>query len=519
MKLCVLPILLALACAAGVQAQSKAPVKEGGTLRIVIGAEPGTFDVARLQSDQGINAGYEVLECLTTVYKGDGAVVPNLATSWSVNADATSYTFELRPNVKFHDGTPFNAAAVKANFDRVTDPNLKTFNIALFSYIKSTTVLDDLRVRVDLSQPLGFLPAVLASYTGCIASPASFKADGNSYEKLDKPVGTGPYVFKSYTKSVNVLLERNESYWGDKPAYKRLEFKIVPDAAAREAMLRSGGADVIFQPPPSGIAALQKDPNIVVYTGPSRRSIHIGINTQSKTQPALRDVRVRQAINYAIDKKSIIQNVLFGLADETDSPVPKVVSGYCRTGDYSYNPQKAKQLLKEAGATNITVKFQSPTGRYLQDFQAAQAIAGNLRDVGINVEGPTTKDFPAYVATLQTPPDQTQNELSLFGLSGSYPEAGAAVSYFVSSRMPPTGFNLGYFNDPKVDVLIKSADAKADRKVANQEYCEAEKIVWEQAPWAFLWIQRGVVVHSKKVAGIKTLPNEMVNFNDAYPVD
>jgi peptide/nickel transport system substrate-binding protein len=223
---------------------------------------------------------------------------------------------------------------------------------------------------------------------------------------------------------------------------------------------------------------------------------------------ALQNPTVRQALNYAVDKDAIIQKVLFGAAVPLDAPMSKTLFGYCRVGTYPHDPNKAKQLLAQAGASGLSVKLMSPTGRYVQDIQAAQAVAGYLRDVGVNVNGPATSDWPSYLATVNVKPDQASTDLHLLGWAPPYLDASQQMEQFYSPRFPPGGLATAYYKNPEVDQLIAKANAEQDPGQREKDYCSAQKLIWNDAPWIFLYNQKYPIVHSAKVTGVYTIPNE-----------
>jgi len=491
--------------------------KQGGTLKVAVNTEPSNLDPAFQSSAVAGNLADEVVEELVSSYGGDGSPQPALATSWQGSPDAMTWSFTLRKGVKFQDGTAFDATAVKANFDRLLDPKVAALHLGDIGQIASTTVVDQYHVRFQLKKPIGYFAAVVSNTQAGILSPASFTTNGNTDQHIVYLVGTGPYSFVQYTKAVDMLVKRNDSYWGKKPAFSAIDFKIVPDAASREAMLRSGGADLVLTPPASDIPTLQKDPNFRIGADPSRYVIHFEINMTDSQQPLLQDVRVRQALNYAVDKRTIINKVLFGLADTLDSPFAKSSPGYCSAGAYSYDPNKARQLLQAANATNLTIKVESPTGRYLNDFVAAQAVVGYWQAVGIKVEGPTTADFASYVSGLNVPPSKANYQVALVGLGGAFPDPAGLVSYFVSTQVPPRGFNVSHYSDPSIDNIVSTSQVNPDRKAALPAYCQLQKTVWDAAPWVFLWSERPIVAYSAKITGVKTLPDELVDYNTVVP--
>ncbi len=502
---------LLAACGLG-GSTSTSTTKQGGTLRIVIGSELGTVDPLLLQTDQGINAGWEVLEGLTTIYHtGDPTQLqPLLAESWTGSSDAMTWTFKLRQGIKFHDGAPFNASAVKANADRWIDPSVTFSDYTGLKNLAGSTVVDDHTITFQLKSPSGVFADQLATFQCAILSPQSITSNGSTLQKVITMVGTGPYRFNEYVKGVHVLLTRDDSYRGAKPAWKQLEFKIVPDAATREAQLLSGDADVIFSPPPSDATSLGSKSGYVVHTAPGKRRISLQINTQDKAQPLLKDVRVRQALNYAIDKNTIVSKILFGLATVESSVMPPVVLA-CPALNYDYDPAKAKSLLAAAGASGMTVRMGAPTGRYIQDFPAALAIAGYFKDVGINVVGPTTQDFASYLAHYRVPLAQADWDLFIYGFSPDFPSGYQPVQTY------KTGAGLTYYSNPQLDTLVTQGLNDPNATSANNTYCNAAKLIWDEAPNAWLWFEKGFAVSTDKVTGIVQLPSQMIVFRKTQP--
>src|SRR5205085_5919424 len=205
-----------------------------------------------------------------------------------------------------------------------------------------------------LGTPLTPFVAAMTQTQAAIISPKSVNVEGNSAANVQVPVGTGPYKWKERVKGDHITLVRNNDYWGQKPGYAVQELKVVPDAASREALVKAGQEDVIALPPASDLNALKQDSNLKVLLGTSDRTIQIIINTIDPKVTLLQNQTVRQALNYAVDKNAIIQKILFGAAVPLDAPMSKVLFGYCRVGAYDYDPNKAKQMLAQAGATGMT---------------------------------------------------------------------------------------------------------------------------------------------------------------------
>jgi peptide/nickel transport system substrate-binding protein len=493
-----------LALALAVALAAPGPAGAAGTFRIAIGVDPDTLDPAQMTTTTVANVVDYVVETLTFI-DPDGKIQPGLAESWTLSPDGTQYTFKLRRGVTFHDGTPLDAKAVKWNLDRLKDPGIRVPIRAPYP-IKDAEALDAATVRVTLSRPSAPFVSALSWTTSGIVSPASIDKHGNEYKSIVHPVGTGPYVFRERKKGESVTVALYDRYWGKKPHYDTVVFRIVPEAATRESLILAGQVDLIVLPPIADLPALGRNPAVKVLLAPSDRTIFISLNT---TKPPLNDVRVRQALNYAVDKGAIIQSVLFGAADQMDAPMAPSLFGYCKVGTYEFNQAKARQLLAEAGVQPGTkISFHHPTGRYVQDREASQAIAGYLREVGLEPQL-QTMDWPSYVSILATgPAEKTVHQLGLLGWAPAFLDAAQQSLQFWSGYHPPGGLATTFYKDPKVDEWIMAADREANPEKRRQLYCDVSKKVWADAPWLFMWVQRYPIVHSAKVTDVKSIPNE-----------
>jgi len=503
--------IVAAACGTTSGQQAGGGTKHGDTLRVAIGIDPDTLDPAA----QTTTTSSQIIDMMAeTLVRVDekGAIQPLLATKWESAADGLSYTFTLRSGVKFQDGTPLNAQAVKFSLDRLIDPRTFKAQPAILggkTGIDHTDVIDDTHVRVTLKTRLAPFVAAMTGTNAAIISPASVTVAPNKPEVITQPVGTGPYKFKERVASDHITLVANKDYWGSKPNYDTQVIKVVPEAASREALVKSGGVDVINLPPANDIPALQTDSSVKVILGPSDRTIQIVIDNQDQTQPLLQKAEVRQALNYAVDKDTIIKKVMFGAALPLDAPMARTLFGYCSVGSYPYNPGKAKSLLQSAGATGMSVKLVSPTGRYVQDIQVASAVAGYLREAGLKVDGPATTDWPTYVPTyVLTPPAQAKTDLHLLGWAPAYLDAQQQFEQFYSPRIPPGGQASAGYSNPQVDTLVEKANSGTDPAQRQKDYCSAARTVWNDAPWIFLYNQKYPLVTSSRVSGVTGLPNE-----------
>jgi peptide/nickel transport system substrate-binding protein len=482
--------------------------KQGDKLTIAIGPDPDTLDPMRQTTTTVQNIVSMVVETFVFV-DPDGKYKPLLATSWQTATDGMSWTFTLKLGVKFTDGTPFNAAAAKANFDRVLTAGNTCPLCGAFRGVQTIDAVDDTHLRLNLKQPIAPLLGLMTEVTFGFLSPLTIAKGTDAFKDQEKPVGTGPYLLTDRVKGDHVTLTRNDQYWGAKPSYKTQMFKIVPEAASREALVRAGQADVILLPPASDIPALQADKTLKVILAPGDRTIFLAFNQSSKGNPLLQKPEVRRALNYAVNKELIVKSVLFGAASPMDAPMASSLFGYCKTGGpYPYDVSKAKQMLADAGASNLSIKFIAPTGRYIQDFQAAQAIANDLTAVGVKVDGPKTSDWPTYLGTINVPPANSSVDLHLLGWAPGFLDASQAMTQFQSSQWPSAGLATSYYKNAEVDSLLAKANSESDPAARQADYCSASKLIWNDAPWIFLWVQRFPMVTTAKVVGVKAIPNE-----------
>jgi len=503
------PVLVLVALLAGTATAQE-------TFRIAIGVDPDTLDPAQSTTTTVDNVMDYMAETLVGIDE-EGALVPQLATSWSSSEDGLALDIELRQGVEFHDGTPFTADAVVWTFERLLDPDVRVPRRGPLTVIESVEATGEHAVRLNLANPAPYLMGALSQTTNAILPPSVVDVEGNSYENVTRIVGTGPYTFVGRDLGERITVDRFDGYWGEIPYYERVIFQIVPEATTRESLLLAGQADLIILPPASDIPALEANPRTEVVLGPSDRTIFIVINT---TDPVLQDKRVRQALNYAVDKEAIVQGILFGAADVMDAPMAESLFGYAPIGAYPYDPERARELLAEAGVEpgELSLDFMSPTGRYVQDFPASQAIANFLRDVGIEAQV-RTMDWPSYVGTMLQPPESNDTQLHLLGWAPSYLDAAQQMEQFDSSQHPPGGLATSFYLNEEVDRLIDEAGQEIDETRRAQLYEEASELIWDDAPWIFLWVQRFPMVHASDVTNISGLPNEKFYAIYARPVE
>jgi peptide/nickel transport system substrate-binding protein len=517
------PLLALLAVVTGCGSIGSAHAPSSGpaaVLRIAIGVEPDTLDPMRQTTTTVANVVQMVVESLTRVDQ-DGQIQPALATGWQEASDGLRWTFTLRPGVRFSDGTPLDAAAVAASLDRVLDPSSVCPGCGLLRGVVTSVVVDDSsHVTLVAGVPLAadVVLGVLSLGTNGILSPRTILKGTPGYVQQERPVGTGPYALAERVKGDHVTLVRNDRYWGARPAYARQVVDVVGDAATREALVRSGQADVALLPPIADLPAMRADANVKVLLAPGDRSIFVALDTVDQRQPLLRRREVRRALNFAINRDAIVASTLFGAGDSATSVMAPSVFGYCAPPDpYRYDPELARSMLQQAGASHLSITLVAPTGRYIQDFQAAQNIAGDLRAIGVNVQGPRTMDWPSYISTVEVPPAAASVDAHLLGWAPQYLDASIAMMQFDPSQIPPRGLATSYYDNPAVAALLAKAQVEPDREARVQEYCDAERQVWNDAPWIFLWTEKFPIVYSSAVTGVTSIPTESFDTVHARP--
>jgi len=449
-----------------------------------------------------------VLETLVVTNEA-GDILPGLAESWEVAEDGLSITFNLREGVTFHDGTPFNAEAMAFSLDRWQDEVVRgRANPFTSQLITNAEAVDEYTLLVETAFTADLVLANLL-FTGYGAiSPNSINENGNIYTPAEGedpgessyqfPVGTGPYQFDALAPE-GMTVTRYDDYWGELPYYGTVEFQFIPEAGTRESLLLAGQVDMILLPPVSDLVSLEENEDVQVLVAPGNRVIYIAFNTADEV---LSDPRVRQAINHAVDKEAIANDLLFGAATPATSIVGEDVFGYCQTGPYEYNPERAQELLDEAGVSNLELNFAAPTGRFLQDFQVAQAVSAYLGAIGINAV-PTTSDYGSYVGSLFLPPEAQTLDMHMFGFAPPGPDAALGM-YFIShnSQISPRGLNTAYYDNADYSALIDEAFTNSDSEARAEALCDAQQMIWDDAPWLFLHFQDFPIVYRTGLEGI-----------------
>jgi peptide/nickel transport system substrate-binding protein len=487
-------------------------------LRLAIDLDPDTLDPAGQTNPTISSIVDHVAETLVRL-QPDGSVGPGLAKKFSQSPDGKIFTFELRPDVEFHDGGLLNAEAVTLSLQRFLNPQLRVPLRAPFdaNLVESVLPLDPFTLRIALKDTSRLFLQKLAATELAIVSPSHVRAFPDSFN--EEPAGTGPYRFKERRKGESVVLERFDRYWGKRPHYPLLQFRIVPEVATRESLLLANQVELILQPPLSDLPALQKNANLKVLLTPTARSTFVALDLTLATGTPLAIKKVRQALNYAVDRDGIIRNVLFGAATPLDAPMASSLVGYSHLGGYSYDPNRARQLLLEGGTPRLQLRFLHPTGRSMQEAiaaQIAQALAGNLREAGVDTDL-VGLDWPSFLAAVNVPEDKGTAHMHLFGWAPALLDASQQMTQFVRGHWPPQGLATSHYWNPKVELLVGQAARERDDQRRLEQYAEAQRIIWDDAPWIFLWSPSFPIVHSARLKGVTALPTEKFSVIAAEP--
>ena len=409
-------------------------------------------------------------------------IVPCLAASWTLSDDRRRYTLKIRPDVKFHDGTPLDAQAVKFNFDRFANksapqfyPKANAFTFYVIQFLEKTEAVDPSTVRITLSKPFEPFLRIMCQSCGepLMVSPAAIKKYGND-GLGDHPVGSGPFRFKERVLGDRIVMERNPEYWGSPARSARLVWKPMPDPAARVAALEQGAIDLALAVPPDSVDLLKKMGYVVEI---NRNIPHVWYLNFNMRDPVVKDRRVRQAIYMAINREEMCKALLRGTCTPAWGLVPPGTEAYdpSFTG-LGYNPQKAKALLAEAGYAKglSTVMGTSVSGSgQIIPVPIMEWIKRDLEKVNVSVEIKSYEWLTwlrDWIGGLKPPMGAGQMS---WGMSTDYWVYMTTHSRF----MPPKGVNVGWYSNPRVDALLDQVVQTFDAAKRKQLYQEINRIV------------------------------------------
>jgi peptide/nickel transport system substrate-binding protein len=465
------------------------------------------------ESDQVIMMVFETL----IGFDDQMQIVPRLAERWEVAPDGVTWTFHLRDGIRFHDGTPLDAEAVRLNFVRVLDPSQNHKRRSLFNMVDRVEAADPRTVRIVTKYPFGAFEPTMAHVSSAIVSPAVAARAGKDFGRTAAGTsGTGPYRVVSWKKDQEVILERSDTYWGEKGRTRRVVYRPIPEAAARVLALEAGDVDVVTRIPAPDIVRLEKAPGIKVTRIPSVGAQQFRFNLAKKPY---NDRRVRQAISHAIDRKAIVDNLVGAFARPSTSALTPIMRGYADLGAIPYDPERARQLLREAGYPNGFKTKIATTPRYPMGVELAEAVAADLKKVGIDA-AIDVFDWGTMVQFWQgLPPEKNPQEIFIMGAGASTADADWGLRPIFQTAKTNEN-NYGYYSNAEFDRVIEAAMRETDASKRQALYRRAQEIVYLEDPGA-VWIfdTLYIVVSRAEVTGVRPSPLGAVTFAQAEVSD
>lgn len=472
----------------GGPAATPTPNPASQRLLVASGADAVTLDPGVSFDGQSPLLWRAVYETLVR-YKGNTTeIIPHLAEKVDVSNDKLTYTFTLRQGVTFHDGEAFNAAAVKANIDRQVKLNQGiAYGLAPVSSVETPddrTVVIKLKTFVD-----GFLTVFAGTDTVCMISPKVLAANASDLAQgylHDHMVGTGPYKLDSYTQAQQALFSRNDQYWGSSTGnhFSQIAIQYVHEPSSEQLQLQQGSLDVAMFLPDDSVESLDGQPGISITNVPSFNLYYLYL--PCKKGPTANKT-VRQAISYGFDYATWVNNTMKGKAVQAHGPIPSDFPGYAQDlPQYSYQPDKARQMLAQAGYPNggFTLKYTYETG-YFWKRPLGELFQSNMKDLGITVDIQELSPS-AWAALLSNP--QTADHA--FGVVW-WPTLAIPFDYlwslFATDAQGTAGYNWGYYSNPEFDKLLNQAYSEPDDANRAQLYARCQHLVVDDAPALFVY--------------------------------
>jgi ABC-type transport system substrate-binding protein len=504
------------------------PTRRGGDLRIVWAVDVPLFDPPREARGLGRCAINIVFEGLTEIDIETGKPKPRLATHWTFSDDGLVQTYYLRDDVVFHDGTPFTAEAVVVTAKRWIDPDFPHATRYLVALITDIIAVEDYVVEFHLSAPNPLLPANLGHGMQHIVNPREVTEYGIDIG-LHLPSGTGPFRLVEFIPRQSIIMERWDNYWGPEEIHlDRIIWDTVPEDGARTARLLAGEADINLYQSLEDVERVDNTPGLEIVSEIALRQWHFYINTE---QPHLADVRVRQALNHAIDQDALVRVAFLGLATPRYSLIG---AGHYGAVDvdpvYEYNPEKAIALMEDAGWTRGTdgllrdkdghlfeIRLDITTGGvYVQDDPLSETAAGMFEDIGITMKV-VRSDRVTFFATTTAADASESNELVALPMAATMQDGAMLLqnAYHEISLMPNC-CNWSSVRDKDVWATLDAAAGEVDIERRGQLIEKAQQQIWDIVPVVLLPQTSYIVGKSERVKGIQLSPGELHNLAFAW---
>ena len=446
------------------------------TINIAQNFDPQTLWPNGTTASDNLNAGSAMVEALLWQNPATGGIEPLLATEVEM-VSPTEALVSLREGVSFTNGEPMNADAVVKSIEIFMDKNLTPAYARVADLFASVEKVGNLKVRITLSDSY---PAFMLALSQIAVIPPAYWDEVGLEAYGQKPIGTGPFVFESWVRDDRLVMSANPNYWGEAPAgITELVWRPVPDDSARLAGLQTGEYQVVKDLPVSSIPVLENDAAVTLVTVPSYRIYQIGLASQPDHVSPLQNVKVRQALNYAVDSQTIIDALFFGRAIPLHGQVLREPQQGFNTDidDFGYDPEKARGMLAEAGYPDgFEITFKCPSGRYAQDREVCEAVAGMLADVGVKAELILLEpgEFLRQLRTMELAP------MYYVGLAPQDDPGFQASQYLSDWRYSPIA-------SPEMDALINAGATESNPEKRAQIYRDLMALMHELSPIIFLY--------------------------------
>lgn len=465
-------------------------------LRLAQVADVSSLDPHKVSDIYSANVIRQIYSNLVQVNE-NMEIVPDLAEKWE-NPDDLTWIFHLRKGVKFHNGEPFTAADVKYTVERIKDPKTASPGATHLKEVASVEAVDDHTVKIVTKRPFAPMLMSLTRYETSILCEKAVTAAGADYGSK-AAVGTGPFMFQSWSRGDKVVLVKNPDYFRGPAVIDTVIYRGIPEDATRLVELESGGIDLIpGNFPYQEFANIEKNDKYLTYKVPAMSTLYMGLNTEVKP---LGDKLVRQAMNYAVDKQAIVDAVYFGFAAPSRGPLSPVIWGFdpARKDAYPYNPDKARELLKQAGYADgfdMTIFSDNRTERR----SAAELIQAYLAEVGIRAQ----IELMEWSALLSTSAKGIGGAFML-GWTGTGDADGGLTPVYHSANIGSS--NRFRRKNEALDALLEKGTATLDQEARKKVYAEAQELIVEDCPLVFMISQELLGASTSKVKGFKLYPN------------
>jgi len=507
-----------VACSNESTENGQAKAEKSGEQDVFVFARGGdavSLDPAEVTDTESENVSQSILETLVGFAEGETTVAPSLATEWVISEDGLTYTFALREGVKFHDGTDFNADAVVYNFERWMKSSQEKFYMygTVFSgyvadethELESVKAVDEHTVEFKLkyAQPTFIKDLALTPFS--ISSPAAIEKHGDEYGS--NPVGTGPFVFEEWKRNDRVVLNKNEEYWLEGyPKVDQVIFRTLPNNSARLNALLSGEVDMIDGLDPASIQQIEDNEDFQLLARPPLNIGYLGLNVKKKP---LDNKLIRQALNYAVDKDAMIEAFFAGQAEPAKNPIPPTVEGYNDEIEaYSYDPEKAKELLAEAGyADGFEMELWAmPVSRpYMPDAnRVAEFLQASFAEIGVKANI-VTYEWATYLEKTKA----GEADSYLLGWTGTNGDADDFIYTLWHEKNIGT-YNSAQYVNKELNKVLEEARTITDQEKRNELYKQAQEIMHEDPPMIPLVHTTPVLAARADVTGFDPHPTGRV---------